>query len=341
MRIPPVAIMVAIFLASLVLVLLDVVESYVDSPGAKEQTIFVSVPSYRDETCMATLQDMFENADTPARVFAGCCEQNTDETKEMCRPGKFTWHNNVRVVSIPFMEAKGPTYARALCADLYRGEDYFLSIDAHSKFAKGWDTTLIRMLNACPNPDKAILSHYPPGITDMGEDIEKTHVPRLCSSSFGDHGLPVLGAVSIKKQSAPKKVPYLAGGMWFAKGRVLKDVPMDPTLEYLFQGEEFLLSARCWTSGYDIYTPTANVLFHDYERHHAPRYWDDQPTWHAKQELTVSRVRKILHFDDPPLLEYKYGLGTERRIDEYYAFAGIDPHTKTSTSEDTFCADES
>jgi [Skp1-protein]-hydroxyproline N-acetylglucosaminyltransferase len=323
--------------AVFLLILLDFVEPYIDSPQQDAQTIFVSVPSYRDETCMETVRALFQKADNPKRVFVGCCEQNTKESKELCKPTSFKYHDNMRVTSIPHMEARGPTYARALCAALYRDEDYVLSIDAHSKFAQGWDTTLIAMLHRCPNPTRAILSHYPPGLDELGKSSSKTHVPKLCSCKFGEHGLPILDAVSLEPTISPAPVPFLAGGMWFARGRVFRDVPMDPTLEYLFQGEEFLLSARVWTSGYDIFTPTENVVFHDYERKHAARYWDDQPTWYAKQQETVKRVRRVLALDDGEDDKYKYGLGTKRTIQEYYAFAKIDPKKGVSKSRSKFC----
>jgi len=325
----------AVVVAIVVLACMDVLEAYVNAPSS--ETIFVSVPSYRDDSCMATLQDMFTKADNPKRVFAGCCEQNTDAAGEVCKPVGFAFHDQVRVVSIPHMEAKGPTYARALCAHLYRGEDYFLSIDAHSKFVKGWDTKLVSMVSRCPNPDKAIVSHYPPGLDDLGKPDPNAHVPRLCAARFGQHGLPILDAVALARVDTAEPVPFLAGGMWCARGRILEDVPMDPTLDFLFQGEEFLLAARCWTHGYDIYTPTENIVFHDYKREHAPRYWNDQPAWHAKQQATVARVRRMLHIDQPPLDDPKYGLGNARTIHAYYAFAGVDLKNKTIGSKAKFC----
>lgn len=308
---------------------------------AKPKTIFVSVPSYRDASCMRTLRNMFAMATHPGRVFVGCCEQNTASVKEQCKPNKFKYHANVRVISIPHGEAKGPTYARALCADLYRGEDFVLSIDSHSKFAKGWDVALIDMLRACPSP-KAIVTHYPPERKAAKDPNVDAHgIPCLCASKFGGDGLPVLEAVMVAATAgAPRPVPYLAGGMWFAPGSVFADVPMDPTLSHLFQGEEFLLSARCWTAGYDMYTPTKSVVFHYYGRKGEPHYWDDQPkTWHALQTATGARVRQILGLEQPGMPDYAYGMGSARTLQAYYDYCGIDPVAKTSRSKDIFCAE--
>lgn len=304
-----------------------------EAPPAPRERIFVSIPSYRDDACMATVREAFAKAADPTRIFVGCCEQNTASEKERCRPVDFAHHTNVRVISIPHVEAMGPTYARALCASLYRGEEYVLSIDAHSSFAKGWDATLIRMIKTCPDPARSILTHYPPGLDDTG-----TTVPRLCKLRFGEHGLPVLDAVSVTRTSTPHRVPYMAGGMWFAPGRIMRDVPMDPTLDFLFQGEEFLLSARCWTSGYDMYTPTENVVYHDYKREHAPRYWNDLPEWHARQQATVARVRQMLSLGGAARqLHGPYGLGSVRTLEAYYQFARLDPVAQTSSGETAFC----
>ena len=39
-------------------------------------------------------------------------------------------------------------------------------------------------------------------------------------------------------------------------------------------GEEIILSARLWTSGYDIYSPTQPVLTHRYKRMDQPKFWE-------------------------------------------------------------------
>jgi hypothetical protein len=48
-------------------------------------------------------------------------------------------------------------------------------------------------------------------------------------------------------------------------------VPFDPFLPWIFMGEEISMSARLWTAGYDIFSPTVNVLNHYYVRRHYPK----------------------------------------------------------------------
>ena len=49
------------------------------------------------------------------------------------RPG-MKWGSQIRSITVPFSEARGPTHARHLAATLYRNEDYFFQIDSHSTF---------------------------------------------------------------------------------------------------------------------------------------------------------------------------------------------------------------
>jgi len=296
-----------------------------------ERTIFVSVASYRDADCVETLKSMFANASKPARIHAGVCEQNTKDASEACMPAGFKWHDQVRRISLPHGEAKGPTYARYLCSTLYRGETYFCQIDSHTRFVAGWDEKAIRMLEACPSA-KPVLTHYPHDVDQ--KDSGTTHVPVLCKAKFDAHGVPTLEAVTLKASKEPKPVPFTSGGFIFGPGSMLKEVPYDPDLPQLFQGEEILYSARLWTSGYDFYTPTQNLVFHKYYRTDAPKFWSDIE-YELQQKQTLHKVKKLLGGD---MKEYPHGMGAARSLEEYYKFAGIDWEAKKCTSSTRFCA---
>ena len=305
-------------------------EAYED---ASAETIFVSVAAYRDADCINTVKNIFEQADHPERIRVGLCEQITDDLSEVCTPQKFTWHNNVRRIQIPHGEAKGPTMARYLCASLYRGEAYFMQIDSHTRFKRGWDSKSVAMLKACPSK-KPILSHYPHDLEYLDKPDDEG-VPVLCKSSFNADGVPQLEAV-IKDAGKNRPVPYVSGGFIFGIGSMVTDVPYDPTLDHLFQGEEILHAARLWTHGYDMFSPAENVAFHYYGRDDHPKFWDLPDTSKA-QKVTLERVHRLLGLKGPPLQEYKWGMGTARTLEAYWAFAGIDPAKKTSASEQKFC----
>jgi hypothetical protein len=116
--------------------------------------------------------------------------------------------------------------------------------------------------------------------------------------------------------------PYVAGGFLFSEGSMLKEVPFDPTLDYLFVGEEILHSIRIWTAGYDIFTPNENIAFHEYTRAEKPKIWTDKKYTDAE---AFEKVKVLIGLvGGNTLANYKYGLGKERSLEEYYKFAGID-----------------
>lgn len=296
--------------------------------SAAQPTIFVSVASYRDADCAETLRSMFGNARDASRVFAGVCEQNTADAAEACVPGGFEWHAQVRRISIPHGEAKGPTYARYLCSTLYRGETYFCQVDSHTRFAPGWDARAVRMLASCPSP-RPVLTHYPHDF----DTPESRDVPVLCKARFDDNGVPVLDAVTLPAARRPRPVPFTSGGFVFGPGSMVTEVPYDPDLPHLFQGEEILYSARLWTSGYDFFTPTRNLVYHRYHRADAPKFWSDID-YEDEQQRTLAKVRRLLAGG---MAGYPHGMGTRRGLREYYDFAGIDFGAKSATSEAKFC----
>jgi [Skp1-protein]-hydroxyproline N-acetylglucosaminyltransferase len=77
-----------------------------------------------------------------------------------------------------------------------------------------------------------------------------------------------------KIPDVPNYAPFVAAGFFFAEASFLHEVPFDPFLPWIFMGEEISMSARLWTSGYDIFSPTINVLNHYYVRRHYPKFWE-------------------------------------------------------------------
>lgn len=304
--------------------------------------IFVSVASYRDVSCSATIKDMFEKASAPHRIFVGICEQNSADARESCTLPDFPWHTHVRKISIPHTEARGPTVARYYCASLHQGEEYFLQIDSHTTFVKNWDEKLIAEHEQLPSPSKNILSTYPHDLNTVKLD-ENSSVPILCDSKWGDNGVPMLLASVKSREDINKlqgkffKIPFTSGGFLFGPGTMLKDVPYDPSLSDVFQGEEILYSARLWTHGYDIFMPRINIVLHKYGRKDEKRWHEDNPSWHQRQQPSMTRLKRLLGLEQPPLVGDQYGMGTKRSIAEYWEFAGLDPQRKISISKEKFC----
>ena len=324
-----------------------------------EDTILVSCAAFRDTECLKTIVDLFEKAEHPERVFVGVCQQNKC-ARESCTafPPGFKWAQHVRTKDMKHTEARGPTLARYWCSTLHRGEKYYLQIDSHSLFLQNWDSKLVSMSKAAVqkhrNP-KIVLSNYPSAIPDDRYPESKVNgaagVPVLCRSSFNDNGM--LSFESVIEQPKGQRVPFVSGGMLFAPATVLSDVPFDPNLPDLFQGEEILYSARLYTHGYDVYTPLENVVFHHYVREDSPKFWKDRPNYRKTQLQSIARVKMLLGFPmdhTTAIMPQKLttllanesfapesGPGVTRRLKDYWSFAGIDPAARTSRSAALFC----
>ena len=296
------------------------------------ETIFVSVASYRDDECPTTLEYIFNNADTPQNVFVGICQQNdmsSDSQDIECVLPNESFKNNIRLMRLNNYEAKGPTWARYLCSTLYNNETYFFQIDSHTKLVPGWDTKCINMMKYIKSSgmsQKPVLSHYPAAWETFSND-NSGGVTRICKSFFNEQGMISFeGAEAIDTDDVFPS-PYIAGGFLFSDGSLIRDVPFDPNLDYLFVGEEILHSIRIWTSGYDIFTPNENIAFHEYTRAEKPKIWTDQE---YTDEQAFEKVKQLIGLSNMPnsLKSYHYGLGTVRSLNDYYEFAGIDIKNK-------------
>lgn len=304
------------------------------------ETIFVSVASYRDKICPTTLKSIYRNSKHPERVFIGVCQQNdvsdVDCIKDGLKGNLSRFKPNVRVIRLRHREAKGPTFARFLCSTLYDNEDYYLQIDSHCKFVRNWDSLLIKMIKDLKKAGvpKPVLSHYTPSFDTYKENVdEKAQVATICKAWFTDQNLiSLLGAGWTDPEALPRPNAYIAAGMFFCEGKFLNELPFDPDLDFVFIGEELLLSARFYTNGWDIFTPNRNVIYHMYTRENEPKFWENQ---HMDAETASKKVRYLLGLDSVDHLTPRqvylldlYGLGKERSIDDYFAFAGIDRQNK-------------
>ena len=300
-------------------------------------TIFVSIASYRDSECPVTLKDLYDKAKFPRRVFVGICQQN-DPTDSDCVSNLIQgplqqYSNNIKIMRIDHTQAKGPTYARYLCSTLHSGQKYYLQIDSHIRFVKDWDTILIDMINKMKwKNNKVVISYYPKEINDNSTST----VPKICKSFFNERGMiSFYGAQIRKSPSEPTRVPFVAGGFFFCDSRFLKELPFDPNLDFLFTGEEILLSARFFTNGWDIYSPNKDIIYHEYTRDDKPKVWNDlKPVYDDSKAHEL--VKSLLNLDGSNgNINYQYGLGKVRTLQQFYDFTGIDISNKSDSKD--FC----
>ncbi|CAM9164550.1 unnamed protein product, partial [Scytosiphon promiscuus] len=289
----------------------------------QDQSIFVSLASYRDENCPKTLEEMFSKAIRPEYLYVGLVQQNCvsgcktgvlegqviEDTEpdvncyvEFCRTrlgSEFCNSGNVRDFFVREEEALGPAVARYLASKLWMGETYFMQIDAHSLFVHGWDAMLVDDIHKTPSYPLSVLSHYPPS---TGAPFEDKPGYRICGAEFAksnvEYDIIRLGAglqQDKQIQQKPCPAPFIGAGFFFAHASFLADVPYDPYVPWVFMGEEILVSLRMWTWGYDIYSPTRNVLSHLYVRRHTPKFWETVNRLFEKNSMHNELTSMVIH----------------------------------------------
>lgn len=296
-------------------------------------SIFLSIASFRDDRCNKTLEEAFSKAANPKNLVVGVCEQN-DKSDEMClrKPVK---DGEVRVTSIPADMATGPCTARERISRLYQGEDIFMQVDAHTIFAPNWDTLVRKAWKERP-VDKAVLTTYPQASTSNFED----DVPVLTALWFPNKSAP--DEVLQKCETHVKPGQYsmsrsTAGNCLIMAGQTLKDVPYDPSLTNLFNGEEILYGARLYTHGYDLLSVPYNIIKHEFDDTSSnpksgpkfqPGFSSDKGSMHAWDILrgTYSTEKGRSSRDRG------HGLGNARSGDAFFRYVGLDPGTMTSES---------
>ena len=292
--------------------------TYAGSPR-NDDTIFVSVASYRDSDCSKTINDMFAKAKHPRKVFVGIVQQNKPGfTLETCSyPVRY--RENIRKITMDYQEARGPCFARQIATSLYKGEHFFMQIDSHTTFADNWDEKIKTMWKAKENP-RAVFSHYP---KDM-ESKNTTNVPVNCNSRLGTDGMPMFYAVELKPNDR-RRTYFIGAGFLFGHGQMLFDVPFDPELDMLFQGEEVLYSARLYTHGYDVFAPSENIVYHYYGREDQPHFWNDisdPELYRVVKKQSEDKVKNMLDVKSRESVS-GFGFGTKRSLSSFFEVSGL------------------
>ena len=122
-----------------------------------------------------------------------------------------------------------------------------------------------------------------------------------------------------------------SAGFSFAKCHLEESAPYDPFQPYVMGVEQFARYARFWTRGYDVYTPTQNLVYHDYQPNedgHGTGEWMKQRRERIRVQ-SLKRIRTYLQLPDgDPDLDLNnlgiYGVGKRRTMKQLADFVGID-----------------
>ncbi len=290
-------------------------------------TIFVQIASYRDPELENTVRDMISNADRPEKLRFGIARQFREEDG-FDKLEEFRNDDRFRILDIPYEESNGACWARHLIQQLYKNETYTLQIDSHMRFEKGWDTTLIDMIDQLQEDghEKPLLTGY---VSSFDPDNDPAGRARDPWQMAFDRFIPE-GAVFFLPETIPnwteltRPVParFYSAHFCFTLGQFSKEVQHDP--EYYFHGEEISISARAYTHGYDLFHPHKVVVYHEYTRKGRTKQWDDDKKWVEKNNHSHKRNRQLFGMDGEEMVDLgQFGFGTVRTLRDYEKYSGL------------------
>ena len=284
--------------------------------------VFISIAAYRDPQLIPTIEDCLTKALHPEYLRFGICRQHA--------PGElapqYGHDDRFSILDVAWQDSQGACWARAQVMKLWRGEQWFLQVDSHCRFAASWDDKLIRTMKQTASP-KPILSTYATPFTPGENEILEGAPLQMAFQGFTADGIPHMKPVAIPNWHSlnrPLRARFLSGGFLFAPGSLVSEVPYDPELYFL--GEEAAMTLRAFTHGYDLFHPCETIVWHDYVRKDAVKHWDDHTEanktgveWSAQDLRSKSKIRKLLAGERVDT----FGLGSARTIEEFEEYAGL------------------
>jgi hypothetical protein len=297
------------------------------------ERILIHLPAYREPELVPTIKSALENAEFPERLVFGICRQFNPEDG-FDNVDEFRNDKRFKIKDIPYLEAKGLPYARAVInEELLDDEEFVVQLDSHHRFSKNWDSTLIEWYYTLKadgyNP---LICGYLPYYNPFKDPEQRVQEPWLSeAASFYPHGTIFIRPTGIpnwRELDKPFPARFLSGHFAFGPSKWAKDVKHDPNI--FFSGEELNLSVRSFTHGYDMFHPHRTIIWHATmrEERSGMLVWDDQSKrgesmWHTQQDIGRSRIRQLIGVEDGGHDLTGYELGTVRTVRDYEKYAGI------------------
>jgi len=300
--------------------------------------ILVLLASYLDTELPYTIQHCIDNAEHPENIRFAVILQHDNSDADIIDHLPY----DIVMQKYHYSESKGVGWARNKLLELYNNEDYVLQVDSHSRFAKNWDTICVNELeNLGP---KSILSYLPWSYLKdktLNQDLyfvqkdepTKLAVPNV-KEIYHRHYVWYGGYDKVRDtQGKNISIPFVYGGFIFAPGNWYTEVP--PDFNFYYSGEEQSIYLRTYTRGWNIYMPTRNIAWHYSASKDNPappsiRHNTDESIINELQKLSNERMAKLLNNEISGI----YGLGTERTLEQWFEFSGVDFHKQTVIIKD-------
>lgn len=260
--------------------------------------------------------------------FGTCWQQDPNQpinVDEFRRDARF------RFIDRTVHESEGGPWARNLAQSLWRGERYTLQVDSHMKFEPDWDARLIEMLESLPAEKPIITMNAPLFYYDDDGTLQRQFdmgVPTTKVSDWNeDGGWAPWFDFGKPNQQQPGRTRFVNGNFAFSRGQWNVEVPQDP--DHYYWGEEFSITVRSYTWGYDFFLPSEVVAWHMLHRGAPPRrHWEHgEDVMLRRNAGALERLRRLIYSGDGHALG-PFSLGHVRSLRDYEIFSGFDLRNK-------------
>jgi hypothetical protein len=288
-------------------------------------SIFIQIPSYHDYEIGRTVRDAIKKSSGNNIINFGL-HVSYYKNNDLDIPNL----DNVKVKISEAPENLGQGTSRYIANEFYNGEDYYLQIDSHTRFAKNWDESFIENYNLYKELGlKPVLSCYPGsyeygenGLTSFNESANVSYTDFIEELSFLNNGhIPHQRAVPNPPENIFTR--SVSGGSIFSDGSIAE---IKPNKDMYFWGEEILTAVRLYTHGYDLLLPKKQNLYHLYydsskrEKNQRRQVGEDFPD-------LIRDIDKKSNYELGRILDNSIigpdALGSARTLKEYELFAGI------------------
>jgi hypothetical protein len=299
-------------------------------------SIFIQIASYHDfelpKTIINAVKQKSGNNKITFGVFNCYYEFNDIYIPDV---------ENLSIIEKKAPDGIGVSRSRSIANSLYNGEDYYLQIDAHTRFEKNWDEYLISEIQRFQDCGikKPILTTYP-GIYSYNNELNEVIIPGQSVSrisvddipgTFSSSLIPGQGAFGLNGSVIQKSI---SAGFIFTIGEFAK---INFNEKIMFWGEEILTAARAWTRGFDLLMPSKQILYHLYydqnsrmQKSNRRHVWKDFPDiFYANDKISKDEIKDI--FTSQRISED--GLGAERSLSDFECYTGL--NFKDGTIVDT------
>lgn len=278
-------------------------------------SIFVQISSLNDEELYKTVENCIAESSGNNVINFGLHE---------CYVKNKTKFNsdNIKISYSKAPENLGIGQGRFIANKFYNKEDYYLQVDAHSRFAKNWDQILIDNLNEqFILGNKCVLTAYP--LRYWYENgIEKRDLTTDALNIKFSKDYDYFKETRNLKQEASWDIESgcsntTSGGFVFGPGKIAY-IEHHPGI---FFGEEMIRAAALYTNGYNLMIPKTNVIYHLYgtdSNRKAP--WELFPDeFNRGMEFSKYVIKTILIENR----ENNISLGSERSLYQYGNYIGV------------------